>query len=218
MTNLADLEIALIEEDPKGVSTFFAEVDRRTAAEAYRRAAKEFGFKTVGLGPDLYASAGESSRILGYADVSGLLKLAEGYGIYLPKMATFGVQVQKSIREALDLKPNDGRTALLPWEGFLLVGMYGRNAAAEKVKAYLLRMEREARIALELSTKESVTAELASVKRLDAVTKACLAASKMEGSPYHKTLSDEIARLTGRPLPAPKQGRLALVPSPPAED
>lgn len=66
--NLNDLQIALIDE-----------INRRTENEMFRRAGEHFGFQTGEWSGRRVAYQGDLSRVFGYADPSGLAKLAERY-------------------------------------------------------------------------------------------------------------------------------------------
>ncbi len=146
--NLTDFQIAVTNEDANQVHNLLSELDLKSEGLCYQQAAEHFDFKLVEHRGKYYAMRSELASIFGYLDESGLRKLCQNYQIEGVKLGTFGHEVRMLIKEAFGLHPNDGKTVLLGWDGFLLAGAKGQNESARKVFAYLLQMERKGRIAL----------------------------------------------------------------------
>ncbi len=107
-----------------------------------------FGFPTVEIEGVVRSSAVHIGRVFGYKEQSGIKKILERRGINGVRMGGFGHDVQTLIREKLQLDPSDFKTILYDWPAFLIGGMNSTNAEAQTVQAYLLRMEKVARVGI----------------------------------------------------------------------
>ncbi|WP_347273249.1 hypothetical protein [Candidatus Kuenenia sp.] len=75
--------------------------------------------------PESYQESSFASRILGYTDPSSLAQLLRTYQIMTPKIGSFGLEVQKIIRETFQLDEKDSKATFIPYEGILIAGMQG---------------------------------------------------------------------------------------------
>lgn len=144
--NLNDLQIALIDNSKAGVRAVIDEIDRRTENEMFRRAGEHFGFQTGEWSGRRVAYQGDLSRVFGYADPSGLAKLAERYELEAINLAWYGQDVRTSIREQFGLGEKTSRANFYTWPTFLVAGMASTTPAADAIKRYLLDCERAARV------------------------------------------------------------------------
>lgn len=144
--NLADLQIALIDNSLAGVRAVIDEIDRRTENEMFRRAGEHFGFPTGEWSGRRVAYQGDLARVFGYADPSGLAKLAERYELEAINLAWYGQNVRTSVRETFGLEAKTSRATFFTWPTFLVAGMAATTSNADQIKRYLLECERAARI------------------------------------------------------------------------
>ncbi len=147
MTNLIDLQIAVLDEDIDETQSLIREIDRRTESDVYSKAAAHFGFKTIEHLGRQFAMRAEVAHIFGYKGESGLRMLCERYQIETVSMGSFAQNVRIKIREELKLPEKDGKTVFIGWDAFLLAAMESKTPQAKAVKSYLLKMERAGRVA-----------------------------------------------------------------------
>ncbi len=144
--NLNDLQIALIADDKGGVRAVIDEIDRRTENEAFRRAGEHFGFPTGEWSGRRIAYQGDLSRVFGYADPSGVRKLAERHDLEAMNLSWFGQNFLTSVRETFGLEAKTSRALFFTWPTFVIAGMVSTTESSDKIKLYLLECERATRI------------------------------------------------------------------------
>jgi hypothetical protein len=92
-------------------------------------------------------SAALLAKVFGYKTPFGLQKLLASRGIGGIKVGGF-LQNVESLQRALGLDPSDHSSVLYDWPAFLIGGMNSTNEEAQVVQAYLLRMEKVARVGI----------------------------------------------------------------------
>jgi len=206
MESLTILEAALIEDDKTGVINYLTEVDRKSANEAMRLMGESIGFETMEINGNRYAHLGSASPILGYSDASGLAKLLDRYQIMTPKIGWFGHDVRTSVRETFNLNPTDSVATFIPYEGILIAGMQGQTEGAKKIKLYLLKMEKTARVGI--MTSDQLKQADHKVRRLEKQINMAVKITRMPDGPLKESALEAYEQLTGKKLPEPAQLKL----------
>jgi len=146
--NLVDFQIAVSNDDDEQALDLITEIDLKTESMAFHKAADHFGFKVFKHRGKTYATLTSLAGVFGYGDESGLRKLCKRHGFGVVPLSTFGHDVRVELRKSLDIHSNNSKVTLLTWDTFLFAGAKGENDNAKKVFAYLLEMERGARVAI----------------------------------------------------------------------
>jgi len=120
MKSLIVLEEAILGENFTGITEFLNTIYPHTCNERMRLLCENMGLASMEIHGICYAHLGRTSEVFGYSDISGLRKLLERYQIWCPKIGSFGLQVQKIVRETFDLDTRDGQ-ATLRFGGFSLL-------------------------------------------------------------------------------------------------
>ncbi len=203
MRSLIDLEKALLEENVQDVSHYLEELDKKTGNDAMRKAGGEFGFKTLEINGMVMAHMASASAILGYSNVSGLTNLLSAFQIMTYKIGWFIPEVKTRLRETFDLNEKDSQATFITWDAFLVAGMHGQNAAARRVKIYLLQAERAYRI--NLATKDIRDNEEIELKKDRAIESIIGRIGKTTDSALLEVLYERLDRLAGRRIKRPPQ-------------
>jgi hypothetical protein len=148
INSVGDLQIALLENNNDAIKNYIERLDRETANEAMTRAGEFFGFSTVEIEGVVRTSGGHLAKVFGYKLSHGLAQLLKTRGIEGVKMGGFTQDMCIQIREKLNLPQDDHKSILYDWPAFLIGGMNSTNEEARVVQAYLLKMEKIARIGI----------------------------------------------------------------------
>lgn len=168
--NLADLQIALIDNDQMAVHAVIDNIDRRSENELLRRAGEHFGFRTAETGGRRLAYLPEMATAIGYADPSGLRKVVERYDLESVSLGGYGQNVRQLLPQAFAIHRQAGHATFVGWPVFLVAGMVSTSAKADAIKRYLLDCERAARIGgLGLSGAQTREARIDSAARVVAM-------------------------------------------------
>lgn len=206
MRSLLALKQVLLEEDVTGIKAFFNEIDPQTCNERMQLLCKHLGLTNLEIHGICYAHLGRTSEVFGYADISGLRKLVERYQIWCPKIGSFGLEVQKIIRETFTLDPKDGQATFISFHGMLLAGMKGETAGAEKVQLYLVKCENTLWEAIK--TLDQFKLEMYRLKRIEKIITLADKLANMPDSPYKDEAIGAFECLTGKTFPKSRQLRL----------
>jgi hypothetical protein len=147
INSVGDLQIALLENNNDAIKNYIERLDRETANEAMTRAGEFFGFPTVEIEGVIRTSSGHLAKVFGYKRSDFFKELLDRRGIYGIKMGGFRHDTG-SIRAKLGLIEKDFSSVLYDWPAFLIGGMNSTNEEARVVQAYLLKMEKIARIGI----------------------------------------------------------------------
>lgn len=148
INSLGDLQIALLENNNDAIKNYIERLDRETSNEVMRRAGESFGFPVVEIEGVVRASLSHLTRIFGYKHPYSLADLLKRRGIEGVKMGGYSHHASIKIRETLKLEASDHKSILYDWPAFLIGGMNSTNEEARAVQAYLLKMEKIARIGI----------------------------------------------------------------------
>jgi len=164
INSIGDLQIALLEDNNEAIKNYIERVDRESSNEAMRRAGEQFGFPIVEIEGVIRTSGGYLAQLFGYKNTFSLPRLLATRGIFGISVGGFLQKLVKkrgdlskmdksnhdeiTIQEALGLDPQDRKSILYDWPAFLIGGMNSTNEEAKAVQAYLLRMEKIARIGI----------------------------------------------------------------------
>jgi hypothetical protein len=204
---LADLQVAIMENDNARVKDFLLEIDRDSANAAFRAAGEVFGFPTAELPNGIViASAGHLAAVFGYKNPHGLIQLLRRWGISGVKVGGFTHDVCIQLKQALSLDPDDNRSILLEYSAFLVAGMYGTNKEAEAVKLYLFKCEQIARVGI--AGAKSLKAE-DPAKLTEMIIRSLGRIAKTPNGAEKEAMWGELENLTGRKYMRPRQ--LSLV-------
>lgn len=206
MRSLQYLQEGVLAEDKSIVTDYLDELDLKTANEEMVKAGEKFGFKTMKIHGKAYGSFTEISAKLGYVDPSPFGKLLKKWEILTPSIATYGSESRMLIREKFDIHENDGRALLVDWTGFLIGGVKGEGANADEVLAYLLKREREARIAG--ATIDRYKSELLQIKRCKEIVTMSYKIDQMKDGPFRDSAIKAYETLTGEIFPKSGQRKL----------
>lgn len=207
MESLVRLEEALLENDGKGVESYLAEIDRKTANDCMRLMGEALGFQTVGINGMLYAHLGRASLIMGYTDPSSLAQLLNAYRIMTPKIGWFEEDARTRIRKELKLNPKDSQATFILYEGLLIVGMQGQTEGAKKIKLYLLKMENAARVGI-VTSADRLKADSHKIKVLEKQINLASKVVRMQDGPFKDLAVEALEQLTGKKLPRSAQMEL----------
>lgn len=177
---------------------------------------RSLGFKTVEVGGICYGDLATVSALFGYAQPLGLSKLLKTYDILTPKMGQYIPEVKVKIRAKLDISPKNSQARLIDWKGVLVFGLHSQMPTANSLKLHLFAME--------LAGSEAMDSRAELEQQRFALQKARTIGYLMER--YEKAndgiskeiLKEQIESITGKNLPAPRQGGLKLVQQKPEEE
>lgn len=206
MRSLVELEQSLLEESIDGVKSYLLEIDRKTSNECFKLLGENLGLTVMEIDGICYAHLASASQIMGYADPSGLAKLMGTYQIMTPKIGWYGLEVRPRIREIFNLNHKDSEATFVPYAGMLVAGMSGTTEGAKKIKLYLLKAERTARVAI--ATVDSFKEEVFRVRRCKEIVSMVVAIARMDDSPYKDVAIEHFESLTGKTFPKSKQKKL----------
>lgn len=206
MRSLHYLQEGVLAEDKSIVADYLGELDLKTANEEMVKAGEKFGFKTVKVYDKVYGSLTEISRKLGYVDPSSFGRLLKKWEIYAPGMGGFGSEYRRLVREKLGLNENDGSSLLVDWTGFLIGGVKGEGEHADEVLAYLLKREREARIAG--ATIDQYKAEILQIKKCKEIVAMAHKIDQMQDGHFRDSAIKTYEKLTGESFPKSGQRKL----------
>lgn len=206
MRSLHYLQEGVLAEDKSIVTDYLDELDLKTANEEMCKAGEKFGFKTMKIYEKVYGSLAEISGKLGYADPSSYGRLLKKWEIHTPNIGTFGNEYRRLVREKYGLSENDGSSLLVDWTGFLIGGVKGEGVNADEVLAYLLKREREARIAG--ATIDRYKSELLQIKRCKEIVTMSHKIDQMKDGPFRDSAIKAYETLTGEIFPKSGQRKL----------
>jgi len=206
MRSLQYLQEGVLAEDKSIVTDYLDELDLKTANEEMMKAGEKFGFKTVKLHEKVYGCMSEISRVHGYADPSSYRRLLEKWEILTPNIGWFGNEYRTRMRESLGIHEKDSRALLVDWTGFLIGGVKGEGVNADEVLAYLLKREREARIAG--ATIDRYKSELLQIKRCKEIVTMSHKIDQMKDGPFRDSAIKAYETLTGEIFPKSGQRKL----------
>ena len=146
MTTFANLQAAVLDKNIPEAQSLIAQMDKRTAADVFQKAAKQFGFRTIDYNGCRFAMRSEVSTAFGYAGESGLRHVCRRYNIDAVPLGDFVKNGRTRISEELGLSRKDYKSTFIGWEAFLLASLEIKSAKARAVCAYLMKMERAARL------------------------------------------------------------------------
>jgi len=207
MDSLVKLEEALLEDNFKGVESYLAEIDRKTANDCMRLMGEALGFQTVEINGLVYAHLGRTSLVLGYTDPSSLSQLLRTYQIMTPQIGWFEEETRIKIRKELGLEARDGRATFIPYEGLLVAGMQGQTEGARKIKLYLLKMENAARVGI-VTSGDRLRHEAHKVKVIEKRINLAATVVRMPDGPFKDMAIEALEELTGKKLPRSAQMEL----------
>lgn len=199
MRSLITLEKALLEENIDGVKGYLSEIDRKTANECFKLLGEHLGLTTMEIEGIHYAHLGSASQIMGYAHVSGLLKLMGAYQIMISKIGWFGLEVKTRIRKTFGLDEKDSKATFIPYEGILLAGMVGTTEGAKKIKLYLLKCEQALRLGIE--TLDQLKLEAHRLKKIKRTITLAAKLSNMTDGLFKDSAIEAYERLAGKKFP-----------------
>jgi hypothetical protein len=148
INSIGDLQIALLEDNNNAIKNYIERLDRESSNEAMTRAGEQFAFPIVEIEGVIRTSGGHLAQLFGYKQTHSLTDLLLRRGISGIKVAGFTHDAKSLIREKLSLGDKDYSAILYDWPAFLVGGMNSTNEEAKAVQAYLLRMEKIARIGI----------------------------------------------------------------------
>ncbi|MDP2167991.1 MAG: hypothetical protein Q8J64_06645 [Thermodesulfovibrionales bacterium] len=173
INSIGDLQLALIENNNGAIKDYIERLDRETSNEVMARAGEYFGFPTVEIEGVIRASAGHLARVFGYKRTQAFIELLERRGISGIKVAGFTHNTLSIIREKLGLGDKDFSAVLYDWPAFLIGGMNSTNTEAQVVQAYLLRMEKVARVGIVAVRQGQLTANFPEAAHGIVMSKLC---------------------------------------------
>jgi len=209
MKNLASLELAILNNDEETVSDYVAEIDRKTANLMMKEAGETFGFPTIDWQGRTWTHMGMLSQIFGYSTISGVYYLTEKYLLMTAKIGWFTVELKTSVREIFNLSEKDSQAVFVTWDTILVCGMCGRGERADKVKAYLLEVERAFRTGIGRSIDlEEGKAAMMRMKLVKDEINLIDKVAKMKDGHLKLAAIEALEKLTGRVYDRPKQDLL----------
>jgi len=216
MKNLASLELAILNNDEATVSDYVSEIDRKTANAMIREAGKTFGFPTIDWQGRTWTHLGLLSGLFGYTNISGAWKLVEKYQLASAKVGWFFPEGKIKAREIFNLSDKDTHATFVTWDTILVCGMCGRGEKADKVKAYLLEVERAFRTGIGRSIDlEEGKAAMTRMKLVKDEINLIDKVAKMKDGYLKLAAIESLEKLTGRAYDKPKQDLLDfLTPKP----
>ena len=209
LATMADLELALMEDDVEAVQAFVDEIDRKTANEAFIRMGEHFCFPTVEIDGVVRGSAAHISTLLGYKKTHALTELLARWGIYGIKAGGFTYDTYSQLKQALGLNENDNSAILLPYSAILIAGMYSTNKEARPIKAYLLKCERLARTGNSLSGGDArARALLLRIKMEEKIIGLLDKVRSMPNGEYKNAAIERLETFTGKKFTRTIQGEI----------
>ena len=209
MKNLASLELAILNNDAETVSDYVSDIDRKTANAMMKEAGKTFGFQTIDWQGRTWTHMGMLSHIFGYSSESGVRYLTEKHQLMISKIGWFAVELRTKAREIFNLSEKDSQASFVTWDTILVCGMCGRGEKADRVKAYLLEVERAFRtgIGRNIDLQEGKAAMMR-VKLVKDEISLIDKVAKMRDGHLKLAAIEALEKLTGQAYDKPKQDLL----------
>lgn len=121
-------------------------IDQESANSIYRRCAEEFGFKIAEVEGTVYSTVNELAIVFGYHYPQNASRVLRRGGVETQAVSGL-IQIGLSdVRQKFGLSEMDSSTKLIDYHGFLTLALEGRGKHCEKVREYLLTMEKKARV------------------------------------------------------------------------
>jgi len=121
-------------------------IDQESANSIYRRCAEEFDFKIVEVEGKVLSVAKELSFVFGYSSANEVLRVLNRNLIETVMVGRLRQADVIDVKTKFDLAKNDNKQSLIDYHGFLTIALEGHGSVCDKVREYLLAMEKKARV------------------------------------------------------------------------
>lgn len=128
------------------VKSVIALVDRESANAVYRQCAEEFNFDITEIKNNAYSIAKELAPVFGYSTKDEISKVLKRNGVATLDMTGDGQVDRHLICQAFSLSNFATRVKLIDYRGFLTIALEGQGEYCDKLREYLLAMEKKARV------------------------------------------------------------------------
>lgn len=121
-------------------------IDQESANSVYRRCAEEFDFNIAEIDRNVYSIAQKLAPVFGYSTRDEISKVLKRNGVATLDMTGNGQVDRHLICQVFNLSNFATRIKLIDYRGFLTIALEGKGEHCDKLRDYLLAMEKKARV------------------------------------------------------------------------
>jgi len=138
--------LAKSEMNVDDIHEIIEQIDVETGNSVYVKCSEEFNFKVVEVEGTVYSTTRELFPVLGYSGKEPVSKVLRKYGVNTTSITGIIQNGQSQVRQEFGLSDVDFTTKLIDYHGFLTIALNGKGSNCDKVREYLLSMEKKARV------------------------------------------------------------------------